>query len=643
MKKDTILPNTFILLNILMNSKLKSKKKPQRKKAGYFVKPVNDVEKFWTNKLKAIIYVRVSSEGQVTQWNGLESQETVCRERCEKQPWLEIEVSKVFREEGVSGSTMDRKAMNEAIKFLETENKKYTKIHYFVVTDADRIARPDDIAEAFTLEQNIEILWVKIITANNKRDTETDEGKFIHTIQYAIAGLERRKILRRTMNGRLNSLKKGGRPFTYPPLGYLRKRGTEILSENEWSFESINNWTIYNQWTTERSKRGYSDIIDDAKWPIIKEGLEHYAYNPLFTKSQLHQFRVEKGLQTSQSRGRLHLSYIEKILRDHRLYFYAGYIYYPERGVDQLVYWKHAPLISLAVAEKIIEKEKKLKRPSKKTPNLDENLELHPLKWLITCEGCGRKLGCYKTTKKKTKAEYFYYDCGNKYCEKRQYIPKETMESRFEELVGRMKLPKKVFDVYKSYILEQWELRNNQTTDTTAQMQKQIFSIQDRMKKIEEKILFISNDALTKKLEDERSTLEVLQGDFIKKMNPQQNEEDDLETILLQAETIFTNPVGMRKEGNFEIRQLLFRVRFAWILYYEKNLWYRTNETTGLHYIFSPKWGDDFHEMAQVGVHSNFLNWMKTDIEITFSVLFSQREYIRAVYKTMEIKEWLVI
>lgn len=137
------------------------------------------------------------------------------------------------------------------------------------------------------------------------------------------------------------------------------------------------------------------------------------------------------------------------------------------------------------------------------------------------------------------------------------------MESRFEELVGRMKLPKKVFDVYKSYILEQWELRNNQTTDTTAQMQKQIFSIQDRMKKIEEKILFISNDALTKKLEDERSTLEVLQGDFIKKMNPQQNEEDDLETILLQAETIFTNPVGMRKEGNFEIRQLLFRVRFA--------------------------------------------------------------------------------
>lgn len=48
--------------------------------------------------------------------------------------------------------------MNDSIKYLEKENKKFTQIHYFVVTDADRIARPDDIAEAFTLEQNIESL-----------------------------------------------------------------------------------------------------------------------------------------------------------------------------------------------------------------------------------------------------------------------------------------------------------------------------------------------------------------------------------------------------------------------------------------------------------------------------------------------------
>lgn len=71
---------------------------------------------------------------------------------------MEIEVVKVFREEGVSGKFMDRKAMNESINYLEKENKKFTNIHYFIVTDADRIARPDDIAEAFSLEHSIESL-----------------------------------------------------------------------------------------------------------------------------------------------------------------------------------------------------------------------------------------------------------------------------------------------------------------------------------------------------------------------------------------------------------------------------------------------------------------------------------------------------
>ncbi|NMR34923.1 recombinase family protein [Chryseobacterium aquaticum] len=48
------------------------------------------------------MYVRVSSEGQVNQGHGLESQETVCRERCQRQQGLEVDVVRVFREEGVS-------------------------------------------------------------------------------------------------------------------------------------------------------------------------------------------------------------------------------------------------------------------------------------------------------------------------------------------------------------------------------------------------------------------------------------------------------------------------------------------------------------------------------------------------------------
>lgn len=579
--------------------------------AWYFVTPKTDEERFWTNKLKAVIYVRVSSEGQVTQWHGLESQETICRERCKRQQGLEIETAKVFREEGVSGKLMDRKAMNDAIKYLEKENKKYTKIHYFVVTDADRIARPDDIAEAFTLEQRIEGLWVRIITVNNKRDTETDEWKFLHTIQYAIAGLERRKILRRTMNGRLSSMKNGGRPFPKPPLGYLREK----QSEGKW----------------------YSDIIDALNWPIIRESLELYAYNPLFSQAQLQRYLAWKGIQGIKSKKMQHSSVIEKMFKDYRLYFYAGYIYYPEWGIDEPLKWKHEGLISLDTVNKILEKEAtKIKKI--RTSNVEANQEINILHGMITCCGCGKKLGCYDS--RGNGGVYSYYTCNNKYCEERMNAPKELMEKQFEELIETMKLPKQVFDTFKAYILEERNENKKSKTTSIPQMQGQLLSLKSKMEKIEEKILSISNEWLTKKMEEEWSTLETLQEDLLRKINNQKEDEDNIEETLSQIECIITDPVGMRKNSNYEIRQLLFMVRFGGVLYYKKKSGYRTNETTGLHSLFQLKNGSNSTVTAQGGTNWNQLIFSEDEFNSIISVLLAQSKYIQAIHKVCKIHGW---
>lgn len=555
-----------------MINKLKTKKSRKRQKTSYFVKPLSDEEKFWTNKLKAVIYVRVSSDGQVNQWHGLESQESACREWCLRQPWLEIEVIKVFREEGVSGKYIDRKSIGDAMKFLERENKKFTKIHYFIVTDADRIARPDDIAEAFSLEQSIEALGVKIVTINNKRDMETDEGKFLHTIQYAIAGLERRKILRRVMNWKLSSLKEGWRPFTNPPLGYIREKNTEI------------------KW--------YVDSIDPMMWPIIKEWLEHYAYSPAFTKSQLHKLWIKKGLKTSKSTWKLYISFIEKTFRDYRLYFYAGFIYYPEWDLNTPIKWKHEPLVSLEVIQKIIEKESQ-KSTIVKSPNIDKNLEIHTLKWMITCSYCGRKLWCYASHW--NGGTYHYYTCGNKYCTQRINIRKDVMEKSFEEYINKMKIPIKLFTLLKSSMQKREAKKVKNQLESIPYIQWQLLSIQTKMKKIEDKVLSITNEWLTKKLEDEWSTLQALQYDLQNRMVSQKNDINTIRNTFSQAELLFTNPVKLWKNSQYEIRQLLIMVWFGWILYYEKNLWYRTNDITGLNYLFSSKWDTKSHVLEMMG------------------------------------------
>lgn len=114
----------------------------------------------------------------------------------------------------------------------------------------------------------------------------------------------------------------------------------------------------------------------------------------MFGQAQLHRYLAEKGIQGIKSKKTQHFSVIEQMFKEHRLYFYAGYIYYPDRGIDEPLKGKHHGLISLDVVEKILEKEtNKIKRARGSTINLHQ--ETHLLHGMVTCCGCGKKLGCY--------------------------------------------------------------------------------------------------------------------------------------------------------------------------------------------------------------------------------------------------------
>ncbi|MGC4129258.1 MAG: zinc ribbon domain-containing protein [Bergeyella sp.] len=104
--------------------------------------------------------------------------------------------------------------------------------------------------------------------------------------------------------------------------------------------------------------------------------------------------------------------------------------------------------------ERILEREKN-KSIRKRSPNLDAKLELHPLKALVTCTECGRKLGCYAS--KGNGGIYHYYTCGNKYCSNRMNIRKEIMEHEFEDLIDQMKTPQEYLTILKNKMLEVWE------------------------------------------------------------------------------------------------------------------------------------------------------------------------------------------
>lgn len=121
------------------------------------------------------------------------------------------------------------------------------------------------------------------------------------------------------------------------------------------------------------------------------------------------------------------------------------------------------------MVERILEKEQS-RRKRKKSPNIDQGLEKHPLKGFITCFCCERKLGCYASRGKLGK-QYWYYTCGNKYCEERFNVGKEVMEQSFEEFLNTMKIPEKSFILLKNQLLEWWEDHRKEQESSIPHMQ----------------------------------------------------------------------------------------------------------------------------------------------------------------------------
>ena len=81
-------------------------------------------------------------------------------------------------------------------------------------------------------------------------------------------------------------------------------------------------------------------ILDEEKAPILKEWLELFWNWVLLSKQNLYDYLEERWLKSNSKVNKtwkLHHSILDKILLPRKLYVYAGYITYPEMGVNEPV------------------------------------------------------------------------------------------------------------------------------------------------------------------------------------------------------------------------------------------------------------------------------------------------------------------
>src|SRR5690242_5446532 len=95
---------------------------------------------------QAIIYARVSSERQVNEGGGLQSQEQRCRSYAQT---CGYQVVSTFSDDGVSGALIERPGIQAMLSFLQAQDREIVVI----IDDISRIAR--DVIAHVTLRTAI--------------------------------------------------------------------------------------------------------------------------------------------------------------------------------------------------------------------------------------------------------------------------------------------------------------------------------------------------------------------------------------------------------------------------------------------------------------------------------------------------------
>src|SRR3989344_9452173 len=399
-------------------------------------------------KRYGIIYVRVSSEEQV-QGTSLADQEARCLKYCQDNG---IEVVQVFREEGASAKTANRKVLLEAMAYCR-KNKGI--VSAFVVWKVDRFARNTD--DHFGVRKTLFEYGVKLHSVSEPI-ADGHIGKLIETVLAGTAEFDNAVRTERSINGSEKRLMDGIWPHT-PPVGY-------ICAHNKKNGQ----------------KKTEPDKPDMRVFGLIQECLRGYA-REVYTASDI----LEKLRKTDFERVTcitLRYQVVDRMLGNH-LPFYAGLLYnaYAATRGDKNLYepGKHQAMITIGEMEtiKAIKSGKRPSRVGKDRYNPD-----FPLRRIVLCQHCGKYL-TGSTNRGRSKRYSYYFCLSNKACPAyNASIPKQDMEDDFGALLRRIKPSPRFFDCFREAAVEYWTNQRNTLTARTKQHQARLEELKAQRKNV---------------------------------------------------------------------------------------------------------------------------------------------------------------
>jgi len=309
--------------------------------------------------MKAAIYTRVSTDGQAeVEFNSCETQEIKIRSFISSQN--DLEVYKVYSDQGYSGANIDRPALQEMIADI-----RQGKINSVMSYKIDRLTRsPKDF---YQLIEIFDQHNVSFISVTERFDTSTPSGRLLRNIMLTFGQFERELISERIRDKMAERAKKGMWNSGNTPFGYKRENKMLVIEPKE------------------------SEIVRLIYDIYISTGSVSAVYKGLKDKKQFYR----NGLPFTNTR-------IDWILRN---ILYTGKINYQGNTIYKGIHEAIISEILFEEAQKLHHRRIKGRRTA--------NYALFP--GSIRCKECGSIMSAVFTNKFKNgrRVRYFYYRCNS--------------------------------------------------------------------------------------------------------------------------------------------------------------------------------------------------------------------------------------
>lgn len=483
----------------------------------------------------AVIYCRVSSRAQELDGNGLQSQETRCRQYAEAKGYR---IGAVFPDTvSGGGDFMKRPGMKALLSFLDAQPHESFVV---IFDDLKRYSRDVEFHLKLRREMDARNATRECLNFNF---SDSPEGTFNEIVIAASGQLEREQNRRQVIQKRKARMQKGYW-VDRPPIGYRyetsRAHG-KILVPNP--------------------------PFDD----IIRQAFEGYASGRFQTQAEIKRFFEADPRFPKVNGGYVRQQRVTDILT-HPIY--AGYICCERYSIA----WQegqHTPLVSLKTFDAV----QKRRASNAKAPRRANIGDAFILRGMVVCDSCSVPLR--SSFSKGRSKQYAYYLCQTKTCDHYgKSIKRDQIENEVGDLIKELQPTKGLIATARAMFKDFWDARTEQAEEQRKSAKSQLRALDKQKDGLLNRLVDATDSAVVRAYEEKLGAISREQARLREQKDQTAAMEACFEEKLEPALTFLANPWKLWESGSIHARRLVLKLAFADRIVYHRNKGPRTTQKT---------------------------------------------------------------